>query len=206
MTVTNKYFIFFVVLLICFSCATSSKKAHTENQKEGESDLAEEKKSEKKEKKDKVEKKETSEDSDSESEVEQEKESDKESKKKRKADHYDGLKYTGPAQNKFSEGIGKYFTDGCDVAVKSWKDALDRDKENSSIAFNIALCYQRMKNFEESRKWYEKAYLLNPEFVRPLYNLVLMIGDKIKEDEKYFIDIIEKTKDIVEKNNFMAWV
>jgi len=211
MIVTNKYFILIFALLISFSCATTSKKESTENQKEDGPDLTEEKKTEKKEKKGKVENKETSEDSDSESKLEQEqeinkKESDKESKKKRKADHYDGLKYTGPAQNKFSEGIGKYFTDGCDAAVKLWKDALDRDKENNSIAFNIALCYQRMKNFEESRKWYEKAYLLNPEFVRPLYNLALMLGDKIKQEEKYFADIIEKTEDIVEKNNFIAWV
>ncbi|HNW81380.1 MAG TPA: hypothetical protein PKG52_00660 [bacterium] len=124
----------------------------------------------------------------------------------KKPEYYDGLKYEGPAEKEFSEGLGKYFTGGCSEAIETWKGALDKDEERFQIAFNIALCYQRLNNEKESRIWFEKAFTLNPEFTKPLYNMVLMLGDRIKNEMNYFLELINKTQDEVEKNNFIAWL
>lgn len=125
---------------------------------------------------------------------------------KKEDNRYDGLKYIGPAQDKFIEGIGKYFADGCRSAIESWSEAALADKKNHVVAYNIALCYQRLKDFDKSKSWYEKAYNLNPEFTKPLYNLVLMVGEKIKSEKDYFLKLVGKTEDIVEKNNFISWL
>jgi tetratricopeptide (TPR) repeat protein len=201
------FLIFFIPMFFIIGCA-STPKSEEMVKKENKS-LTEETKDTKEEKKDdrsvEIENKDNNKNTDVTDEDIEVKEG-KIDKKSKNAENYDGLKYIGPAQNKFSEGIGKYFTDGCESAVKLWTEALEKDKNNNVVAFNIGLCYQRLKKFEESRKWYERSYNLNPEFVKPLYNMVIMTGEKIMAEEGYFLQLIEKTQDVVEKNNFTAWL
>ena len=74
------------------------------------------------------------------------------------------------------------------------------------IAFNIAVCFARLKKVDESRIWYEKAYSLEPDTTKPLYNLALSYGDDLKNQQSRLLELVEKTTDVVEKNNFVAWV
>jgi tetratricopeptide (TPR) repeat protein len=198
----------FILMFFIIGCASTpkseeivkkEKKSLTEEKKEKKEDKKEEQKSVEGENKDNDESADVT-------DKDTEKKEGKTDKKNKNADNYDGLKYIGPAQNKFSEGIGKYFTDGCESAIKLWTEAIEKDKNNNVVAFNIGLCYQRIKKFEESRKWYERSFNLNPEFVKPLYNMVIMSGDKARSEEGYFLQLIDKTQDVVEKNNFIAWL
>jgi len=204
---TVSFPIFFILMFFTIGCA-STPESEEMVKKENKS-ITEEKKDKKEKKKSVESEKKDSDGSTDLTDVNDEDTKGKKGetdKKNKNAQNYDGLKYIGPAQNKFSEGIGKYFTDGCESAIKLWTEAIEKDKNNNVIAFNIGLCYQRLKKFEESRKWYERSYNLNPEFVKPLYNMVIMTGDKTASEEGYFLQMIEKTQDVVEKNNFIAWL
>ena len=201
-----------IATFVIAGCATASSKDSTtgsSSKEQPKSDIKKDGdgKSEKKQKKDILAK--TVEDKKESGSQESDKVSEKDvkiEKKKKEPDHYDGLKYNGPAEKPFSEGLGKYFTDGCSAAIDEWKKALEKDPERYQVAFNIALCYQRMNNADESRKWFEKSFQINPEFTRPLYNLVLMLKGSIKEDVDHFLDLINRTEDEVEKYNFIAWL
>ena len=121
--------------------------------------------------------------------------------------NYDGLTYIGPATEDFNDGLRKYISEGCESAIKSWIAAFEKDSENPQIAFNIGVCYEHLKNIKESSTWFETAYLADTDFIKPLYNMALLfIPDKIKEKESYFVQLIEKSGDVVEKYNFLAWL
>lgn len=206
--------IFITFMIAAFSlisgCATassketsgeSSKKEASQSDTKKSSSVEDTKEKEKKEKK-ADEKKETG---SKDSGIESDKTASEE-KKKKKPEYYDGLKYNGPAEQPFSEGLGKYFTDGCQSAVDEWKKALDKDPGMYQVAFNIALCYQRMNKADESREWFEKSFMINPEFTRPLYNLVIMLKENVKNELDQFLDLINRTEDEVERYNFIAWL
>lgn len=121
--------------------------------------------------------------------------------------NYEGGKYVGPAAADFEEGLHAYSDGGCEKAVKFWKSAFDKDPKNAAIAFNTAVCYERMKNREDAAAWYEKAYLADNAFTKPLYNLALLyMPAQIKEKEGYLRQLAEKNADVVEKYNFIAWL
>lgn len=199
-----------IVLFSAFSCATTPKSDEGPGTEKG--NVPETEKSNDSAKKDKkdADKKEKSAGKDKKDESKKTKkdksDNKKEKEKEKKPEYYDGLKYNGPSEKKFSEGLGKYFTDGCDQSIPAWKEALEKDSEMPQIAFNIALCYERLNKEKESREWFEKTYLLDPESAKPLYNFVLMIGGRIKSELNYFLELINKTQDEVEKNNFLAWL
>lgn len=204
------YIIFSVILVS--GCATASSKESAGKTSSKEQSSPEVKKdsdgkSEKEQKKSDTEKQvgDKKEDKKEESGKKPEKDAEIE-KKKKEPDHYDGLKYNGPAEKLFSEGLGKYFTEGCSAAIDEWKKALEKDPERYQVAFNIALCYQRMNKSDESREWFERSFQINPEFTRPLYNLVLMLKGSVKKELDHFLDLINRTEDEVEKYNFIAWL
>ena len=121
--------------------------------------------------------------------------------------NYDGGKYVGPAAADFEEGLHAYSEGGCEKAVKSWRSAFDKDPKNAQIAFNTAVCFERMKNKADAAAWYEKAYLADNSFTKPLYNLALLyMPAQIKEKEGYLMQLAEKNADVVEKYNFIAWL
>ena len=121
--------------------------------------------------------------------------------------NYDGGKYVGPAAADFEEGLRAYSDGGCEKAVKFWQAAFNKDQRNAQIAFNTAVCFERMKNREEAAAWYEKAYLADNAFTKPLYNLALLyMPGQIKEKEGYLTQLAEKNADVVEKYNFIAWL
>ncbi len=120
--------------------------------------------------------------------------------------NYDGLRYVGPSITDFVEGWQKYASEGCEAANRSWSAAFEKDPKNAQIAFNIAVCFARLKKVDESRIWYEKAYSLEPDTTKPLYNLALSYGDDLKNQQSRLLELVEKTTDVVEKNNFVAWV
>ena len=121
--------------------------------------------------------------------------------------NYEGGKYVGPAAADFEEGLHAYADGGCEKAVKFWKSAFDKDQKNANIAFNTAVCFERMKNKAEAEAWYEKAYLADNSFMKPLYNLALLyMPGQIKEKEGYLTQLAEKNTDVVEKYNFIAWL
>ena len=129
-----------------------------------------------------------------------------EPKRQEEPTNYDGLRYVGPSITDFVEGWQKYASEGCEAANKSWSAAFEKDPKNAQIAFNIAVCYARLKKVDESRIWYEKAYSLEPDTTKPLYNLALSYGDELKNQQSRLLELVEKTTDVVEKNNFIAWV
>ena len=129
-----------------------------------------------------------------------------EPKRQEEPTNYDGLRYVGPSITDFVEGWQKYASEGCEAANKSWSAAFEKDPKNAQIAFNIAVCYARLKKVDESRIWYEKAYSLEPDTTKPLYNLALSYGDDLKNQQSRLLELVEKTTDVVEKNNFIAWV
>ena len=130
-----------------------------------------------------------------------------EESKEEKDPNYEGGKYVGPASADFEEGLHAYADGGCEKAVKFWKSAFDKDQKNANIAFNTAVCFERMKNKEEAEAWYEKAYLADNSFMKPLYNLALLyMPGQIKEKEGYLTQLAEKNTDVVEKYNFIAWL
>lgn len=131
---------------------------------------------------------------------------EKSRKKKKEMSYFDGNRYVGPALKPFMDGLGKYFSEGCDMAVEIWKEALEKDQKRHEVAFNIGLCYERTGNVEESKKWYLKSYDINHNFLKPLYNLVLSMDGNLAEKKEDFLKIVEKTEDKVEKNNFIAWL
>ncbi len=121
--------------------------------------------------------------------------------------NYDGGKYVGPAAADFEEGLRAYSDGGCEKAVKFWQAAFSKDQRNAQIAFNTAVCFERMKNREDAASWYEKAYLADNSFTKPLYNLALLyMPVQIKEKEGYLTQLAEKNADVVEKYNFIAWL
>ena len=121
--------------------------------------------------------------------------------------NYDGGKYVGPAAADFEEGLRAYSNGGCDKAVKSWQAAFGKDPKNAQVAFNVAVCFERMKNKSEAAAWYEKAYLADNSFTKPLYNLALLyMPAQIKEKEQSLVQLAEKNADVVEKYNFIAWL
>ena len=127
--------------------------------------------------------------------------------KNEKDPNYEGGKYVGPAAADFEEGLHAYSDGGCEKAVKFWKSAFDKDPKNAAIAFNAAVCHERMKNREDAAAWYEKAYLADNSFTKPLYNLALLyMPAQIKEKEGYLTQLAEKNADVVEKYNFIAWL
>lgn len=130
-----------------------------------------------------------------------------EESKEEKDPNYEGGKYVGPASADFEAGLHAYADGGCEKAVKFWKSAFDKDQKNANIAFNTAVCFERMKNKEEAEAWYEKAYLADNSFMKPLYNLALLyMPGQIKEKEGYLTQLAEKNTDVVEKYNFIAWL
>lgn len=196
----KKLLIALLVLLsfILSSCVTSQKKSEDKDNKTGNKKVIEKKKEDggkdEKEKKDK----DTDEDT-----------SGKKIKKKKKKiekKYYDGSKYIGPAQENLADGLAKYFNDDCDSAVKNWEKGLKKDKGRYQLAFNVGICYERLRRPEESIKWYIKAYKMNPDFTRPLYNANILLGDKSKENEEFYIKLIQNTTDKVIRNNFLAWL
>ena len=127
--------------------------------------------------------------------------------KEEKNPNYDGGKYIGPAAADFEEGLRAYSDGGCEKAVKFWQAAFNKDQRNAQIAFNTAVCFERMKNREDAAAWYEKAYLADNAFTKPLYNLALLyMPAQIKEKEGYLTQLAEKNSDVVEKYNFIAWL
>ena len=127
--------------------------------------------------------------------------------KEDKDPNYEGGKYVGPAAADFEEGLRAYSDGGCEKAVRSWRSAFDKDPKNAQIAFNTAVCFERMKNGAEAAAWYEKAYLADNSFTKPLYNLALLyMPAQIKEKEGYLTQLAEKNADVVEKYNFIAWL
>lgn len=127
--------------------------------------------------------------------------------KEEKNPNYDGGKYIGPAAADFEEGLRAYSDGGCEKAVKFWQAAFNKDQKNAQIAFNTAVCFERMKNRDEAAAWYEKAYLADNAFTKPLYNLALLyMPGQIKEKEGYLTQLAEKNSDVVEKYNFIAWL
>jgi len=194
----RNYLIILMLLapIVFSSCATTSKK--------------EEKKSEKVEKKDSVKKNEKKDEEGKKDDVEKEekkkkekKDSDKKTKKKK---YYDGAKYIGPSSGSFNDGLSNYFNDDCEAAVKKWKKGLKKDDDRYQIAFNVGLCYQRLGKEKDSLKWYVKAFKINPDFMRPLYNAIILLGKKSKEKEKFYLNLVKNTKDKVVKDNFIAWL
>ena len=132
---------------------------------------------------------------------------EKEEVKEEKNPNYDGGKYIGPAAADFEEGLRAYSDGGCEKAVKFWQAAFNKDQRNAQIAFNTAVCFERMKNREDAAAWYEKAYLADNSFTKPLYNLALLyMPAQIKEKEGYLTQLAEKNSDVVEKYNFIAWL
>ena len=130
-----------------------------------------------------------------------------ESVEEEKNPNYDGGKYVGPATADFEEGLHAYADGGCEKAVKFWQAAFNKDNRNAQIAFNTAVCFERMKNSDEAAEWYEKAYLADKSFTKPLYNLALLyMPAKIKEKEGYLTQLAERNNDVVEKYNFIAWL
>jgi len=196
----RKILIIFILLFPIFfaGCATSGKKEEKISEKvQKKEDL----------KKDKISKK--KEQTDEESETEDNKKEQKEKKKKKKENKkksYDGTKYIGPSNEDFTEGLSKYFNDDCGSAIKEWEKGLKKDDDRYQLAFNIGLCYQRLGKKEKSVKWYLKAYKMNPDFMRPLYNANILLGKGSKGKEEFYIDLIKSTKDNVIKNNFIAWL
>ena len=127
--------------------------------------------------------------------------------KEEKNPNYDGGKYIGPAAADFEEGLRAYSDGGCEKAVKFWQAAFNKDQRNAQIAFNTAVCFERMKNREDAAAWYEKAYLADNDFTKPLYNLALLyMPAQIKEKEGYLTQLAERNSDVVEKYNFIAWL
>ncbi len=193
--IQNKIYMKFIILLasvFIISCATTSKSLHQEKKE----NKVEQKKSDKEPNKQKNLEKQKKKDSNS---------SQKE-KEEEKIPRYDGLKYIGPAKQDFVKGLMFYFKDDCIQAIKSWKEAFQKDDKCAESAFNIALCYERTKKLSQSRKWYIKSYLANTEFLKPLYNLVLLdLKTKNATVDKY-IKLVENTKDSVIRNNFIAWL
>ena len=121
--------------------------------------------------------------------------------------NYEGGKYVGPAAADFEEGLRAYSNGGCETAVRSWQAAFGKDPKNAQVAFNVAVCYERMKNKSEAAAWYEKAYLADNSFTKPLYNLALLyMPGQIKEKEQSLLQLAEKNADVVEKYNFIAWL
>lgn len=127
--------------------------------------------------------------------------------KEEKNPNYEGGKYIGPAAADFEEGLRAYSDGGCEKAVKFWQTAFNKDQRNAQIAFNTAVCFERMKNRDEAAAWYEKAYVADNSFTKPLYNLALLyMPGQIKEKEGYLTQLAEKNSDVVEKYNFIAWL
>ncbi len=127
--------------------------------------------------------------------------------KEEKNPNYEGGKYIGPAAADFEEGLRAYSDGGCEKAVKFWQAAFNKDQRNAQIAFNTAVCFERMKNREDAAVWYEKAYVADNSFTKPLYNLALLyMPGQIKEKEGYLTQLAEKNSDVVEKYNFIAWL
>lgn len=121
--------------------------------------------------------------------------------------NYDGGKYVGPAAADFDEGLRAYSNGGCEKAIKFWQAAFEKDQKNAQVAFNVAVCFDRMKNKAEAASWYEKAYLADNSFTKPLYNLALLyMPAQIKEKEQSLMQLAEKNADVVEKYNFIAWI
>ena len=192
-----------LMLLISFlfgGCATSQKK---------EEKVSEKVKTEDRVKKDSETEKEgdkTGESDKDEDQNQKDRKDDNKKKKKKEKKYYDGSKYIGPSTEDFTEGLSKYFNDDCKSAVKEWEKGLKKDRKRYQMAFNIGLCYQRLGEKEKSVKWYIKAYKMNTDFMRPLYNANILLGDRSKEKEEFYINLVGKTKDKVIKNNFIAWL
>jgi len=130
----------------------------------------------------------------------------KEEELKKESANFDGNTYRGPALKEFQDGLGKYFTDGCEPAMELWKNALKKDAKRSDIPFNIGLCYERSGNLGKSKEWYIKAFNIDKNFLKPLYNYALSIGDNLKNEKDFLVNLVEETEDLVEKNNFLAWL
>lgn len=192
----RKVFIILILLLplLFTGCATSGKEEKISEKVQKKEDMKKDKSNEKKKK------------TDEESETEDNKKEQKKKKKEKKRKSYDGTKYIGPSNEDFTEGLSKYFNDDCGSAIKEWEKGLKKDDDRYQMAFNIGLCYQRLGKEEESVKWYIKAYEMNPDFMRPLYNVNILLGKGSKEKEKFYMDLIKSTKDKVIKNNFIAWL
>jgi Tfp pilus assembly protein PilF len=192
-----KYLAFLVSLLFIFAaCSTTPKKESvpeksTEESPEDYSDPP-------------------SEDGDEEVSASDEEDADSKAKKakkdKKEIAYFDGNTYRGPALKEFMDGLGNYFSDGCEKAVQTWKSALGKDRKRPEIAFNIGLCYERIKDYPKMKEWYERSFNIDRNFLKPLYNYSLAMGDRLPKEKDYLVKLVEKTEDAVEKNNFLAWL
>ncbi len=119
---------------------------------------------------------------------------------------FDGTRYVGPAKEEFGKGVERYFSQGCDAAFKEWEKAFAQDKDNGSIAYNIALCLERQGKLDEARQWYEKAVTARQIQEQALYNMVLLDERKknLRADEYH--RLADTITDVVVRNNFLAWL
>lgn len=135
--------------------------------------------------------------------TEQNKEKDEEALRNR---NYDGLKYVGPAKEKFTQGVETYFAQGCGGAVKLWDDAFANDNGNGSIAYNIGLCYERQGKPDDARQWYLKAAQARNQQSAALYNLALLDLKRGKMQIAEYQRLAEGVHDVVVRNNFLSWL
>ncbi len=135
--------------------------------------------------------------------TEQNKEKDEEALRNR---NYDGLKYVGPAKEKFTQGVETYFAQGCGGAVKLWDDAFANDNGNGSIAYNIGLCYERQGKPDDARQWYLKAVQARNQQSAALYNLALLDLKRGKMQAAEYQRLAEGVRDVVVRNNFLSWL
>ncbi len=189
----NKLFLLPLFIFIFFSCATTPVK-----------DIDDPEKKDDKPEKEVSEEQAVPDLDESDEELDDEKK--KEEREKKEDRYFDGNVYRGPALKDFQDGLEKYFSEGCESAVARWESAVKRDPRRVEIAFNIALCYERMGDAEKSREWYMRSFKGNNNFMRPLYNYSLSLGDKLNEKVPELTKLVAKTEDKVLKNNFLSWL
>ncbi|HDT11488.1 MAG TPA: hypothetical protein ENN58_01980, partial [bacterium] len=208
MKIVMQYLTIFLMFLLFLSCSTTPSRKDVPEKREDEKpvdagedisvegDTTEEDKDED----------EDEDEDDKEISDEAKKKADKDKKDKKERSYFDGNRYKGPALKEFMDGLGHYFSDGCEKAVETWKKAYSKDKNRPEIAFNVGLCYERAGDFEKSKEWYIRSFKVNRNHFKSLYNYALLIGDKLNAEKDFLIKLVEKAPDKVLKNNFLSWL
>ncbi len=119
---------------------------------------------------------------------------------------FDGTRYVGPAKEDFGKGVERYFANGCEAALKEWERSFAQDKDNGSIAYNIALCYERQGRDDEARRWYETAMTVPQIQEQALYNMVLLDERRKASRPNDYRRLAEAITDVVVRNNFLSWL
>jgi tetratricopeptide (TPR) repeat protein len=100
-----------------------------------------------------------------------------------------GCVYQKTAEQWYIDGLNKAaYTNGCEAAIVYYDKALEIDPRFSEAWFAKGVCYQNLRQYNESIKCYNRAIEINPRYALAYYQkskVMLVLGLNEDAEDAY---------------------